>query len=171
MPENLTDLIEMVRKEQADLGIAFDGDGDRIGVVDETGVIRWGDQLMVLFWREILKRHPGADAPVEVKCSQALVEEIERLGGKPFFHRTGHSHVKATLRRRPEIPFAGEMSGHLFFNDEFYGYDDALYAAGRLLRLLSHDERPLSEWFAEQVQVQLLVMNQFFPHSCMLAGA
>ncbi|AMX84640.1 phosphomannomutase [Geobacillus subterraneus] len=149
VPENLADLIQTVRKEQADVGIAFDGDGDRIGVVDETGTIRWGDQLMVLFWRDILKRHPGAEAPVEVKCSQALVEEIKRLGGKPFFHRTGHSHVKATLRRRPSIPFAGEMSGHLFFNDEFYGYDDALYAAGRLLCLLSHDKRPLSEWFAD----------------------
>ncbi|AGT30758.1 phosphomannomutase [Geobacillus genomosp. 3] len=152
VPENLVDLIETVRKERADLGLAFDGDGDRIGVVDETGAIRWGDQLMILFWREILKHHPGAEAPVEVKCSQALVEEIERLGGKPFFHRTGHSHVKATLRRNPTIPFAGEMSGHLFFNDEFYGYDDALYAAGRLLRLLSHDVRPLSAWFADVPQ-------------------
>jgi phosphomannomutase/phosphoglucomutase len=149
VPENLKDLIATVRREGADLGVAFDGDGDRLGVVDEEGNILWGDQLMILFWRELLSRYPGADAPVEVKCSQALVEEIERLGGKPFFHRTGHSHIKATLRRRPEIPFAGEMSGHLFFNDEFYGHDDALYAAGRLLRILSHEERPLSQLFAD----------------------
>jgi phosphomannomutase/phosphoglucomutase len=149
VPENLKDLIDVVRRESADLGVAFDGDGDRLGVVDEEGNILWGDQLMILFWREILRRYPGAEAPVEVKCSQALVEEIERLGGKPFFHRTGHSHIKATLRSRPEIPFAGEMSGHLFFNDEFYGYDDALYAAGRLLRILSNDDRKLSQLFAD----------------------
>jgi phosphomannomutase / phosphoglucomutase len=149
VPENLKDLIDVVRREKADLGVAFDGDGDRLGVVDEEGNILWGDQLMILFWREILRSYPGAEAPVEVKCSQALVEEIERLGGKPFFHRTGHSHIKATLRSRPEIPFAGEMSGHLFFNDEFYGYDDALYAAGRLLRILSNDDRKLSQLFAD----------------------
>jgi phosphomannomutase / phosphoglucomutase len=149
VPENLKDLIDVVRREKADLGVAFDGDGDRLGVVDEEGNILWGDQLMILFWREILRRYPGAEAPVEVKCSQALVEEIERLGGKPFFHRTGHSHIKATLRNRPEIPFAGEMSGHLFFNDEFYGYDDALYAAGRLLRIISNDDRKLSQLFAD----------------------
>jgi phosphomannomutase/phosphoglucomutase len=149
VPENLKDLIDVVRREKADLGVAFDGDGDRLGVVDEEGNILWGDQLMILFWREILRRYPGAEAPVEVKCSQALVEEIERLGGKPFFHRTGHSHIKATLRSRPKIPFAGEMSGHLFFNDEFYGYDDALYAAGRLLRILSNDDRKLSQLFAD----------------------
>jgi phosphomannomutase / phosphoglucomutase len=149
VPENLKDLIEVVKREKADLGVAFDGDGDRLGVVDEEGNILWGDQLMILFWREILRLYPGAEAPVEVKCSQALVEEIERLGGKPFFHRTGHSHIKATLRKKPEIPFAGEMSGHLFFNDEFYGYDDALYAAGRLLRILSNDNRKLSQLFAD----------------------
>jgi phosphomannomutase / phosphoglucomutase len=149
VPENLKDLIEVVKREKANLGVAFDGDGDRLGVVDEEGNILWGDQLMILFWREILRLYPGAEAPVEVKCSQALVEEIERLGGKPFFHRTGHSHIKATLRKKPEIPFAGEMSGHLFFNDEFYGYDDALYAAGRLLRILSNDNRKLSQLFAD----------------------
>jgi phosphomannomutase / phosphoglucomutase len=149
VPENLKDLIEVVKREKADLGVAFDGDGDRLGVVDEEGNILWGDQLMILFWREILRLYPGAEAPVEVKCSQALVEEIERLGGKPFFHRTGHSHIKATLRKKPEIPFAGEMSAHLFFNDEFYGFDDALYAAGRLLRILSNDNRKLSQLFAD----------------------
>ena len=150
-PKNLTDLIRTVKETGADLGIAFDGDGDRLGVVDETGNIRWGDQLMILYWREILPKYPGCDAWVEVKCSQALVEEIKRLGGNPRFHRTGHSHIKATLRRTG-APFAGEMSGHLFFNDEYYGFDDALYAAGRLLRILSRETRPLSALFADVPQ-------------------
>ncbi|MDR5683291.1 MAG: phosphomannomutase/phosphoglucomutase, partial [Armatimonadota bacterium] len=97
-PGNLRDLIQTVRTERADVGIAFDGDGDRIGVVDDQGAIVWGDQLMILFWREILPKHPGADAIVEVKCSQALVDEIRRLGGKPFFYKTGHSLIKAKMR-------------------------------------------------------------------------
>ncbi len=149
VPENLRDLIALVQKDKADLGIAVDGDGDRLGVVDNQGNILWGDQLMILFWREILPKHPGARAPIEVKCSQALVEDVERMGGHPFFHRTGHSHIKATLREEPMIPFAGEMSGHLFFNDEYYGYDDALYAAGRLLRILSRTDKPLSDLLAD----------------------
>ncbi|GMA49260.1 phosphomannomutase [Alicyclobacillus contaminans] len=147
-PANLTDLIAAVRQHGADLGIAFDGDGDRLGVVDESGQIRWGDQLMILYWREILPKHPGCEALVEVKCSQALIDEIERLGGKPRFHRTGHSHIKATLRAT-QAPFTGEMSGHLFFNDEYFGYDDALYAAGRLLRILSQTSDSLSALFAD----------------------
>ncbi|WP_126429066.1 phosphomannomutase/phosphoglucomutase [Brevibacillus marinus] len=147
-PKNLTDLIARVRAEHADLGIAFDGDGDRLGVVDEQGNILWGDQLMILFWREILPKYPGCQALVEVKCSQALVEEIERLGGKPVFHRTGHSHIKASMRKL-DVPFTGEMSGHLFFRDEYFGFDDALYAAGRLLRILSHTQQPLSQCFAD----------------------
>jgi len=148
VPANLRDLIAKVREEKADLGIAFDGDGDRLGVVDEQGNILWGDQLMILFWREILPRYPGCTALIEVKCSQALVEEVERLGGKPVFHRTGHSHIKASMKKM-NVPFTGEMSGHLFFRDEYYGFDDALYAAGRLLRILSHTDRPLSELFAD----------------------
>lgn len=147
-PKNLTDLIERVKAERADLGIAFDGDGDRLGVVDEQGNILWGDQLMILFWREILPKYPGCEALVEVKCSKALIEEIEKLGGKPVFHRTGHSHIKATMRKK-NTPFTGEMSGHLFFKDEYFGFDDALYAAGRLLRILSHTEKRLSECFAD----------------------
>ncbi|MED0678295.1 phosphomannomutase/phosphoglucomutase [Aneurinibacillus thermoaerophilus] len=150
-PKNLQDLISKVKEEQADLGIAFDGDGDRLGVVDEKGHILWGDQLMILFWREILPKYPGCEALVEVKCSQGLVEEIERLGGKPVFHRTGHSHIKATMKRI-NTPFTGEMSGHLFFRDEYYGFDDALYAAGRLLRILSHSERRLSDLFSDVPQ-------------------
>ncbi|WP_019122178.1 phosphomannomutase/phosphoglucomutase [Brevibacillus massiliensis] len=147
-PKNVADLIEKVKAEQADIGIAFDGDGDRLGVVDEQGNIRWGDQLMILFWREILPRYPGCEALVEVKCSKALIEEIEKLGGRPIFHRTGHSYIKATMRSRG-CPFTGEMSGHLFFRDEYYGFDDALYAAGRLLRILSRTEKELSALFAD----------------------
>ncbi|WP_421617836.1 phosphomannomutase/phosphoglucomutase [Brevibacillus sp. TJ4] len=147
-PANLRDLIHRVIAERADLGIAFDGDGDRLGVVDEKGNILWGDQLMILFWREIMPRYPGCQALVEVKCSQALVEEIEKLGGKPVFHRTGHSHIKASMRRL-DTPFTGEMSGHLFFRDEYFGFDDALYAAGRLLRILSNTGKQLSECFAD----------------------
>jgi phosphomannomutase / phosphoglucomutase len=147
-PKNLQDLIRKVREEKADLGVAFDGDGDRLGVVDEQGNILWGDQLMILFWREILPKHPGCQALVEVKCSRALVEEIEKLGGKPVFHRTGHSHIKASMKRL-NVPFTGEMSGHIFFKDEYFGFDDALYAAGRLLRILTNSDKPLSALFAD----------------------
>ncbi|MEW6242805.1 MAG: phosphomannomutase/phosphoglucomutase [Bacillota bacterium] len=146
--ENLAELIETVRRERADLGVAFDGDADRLGVVDDTGNILWGDTLMILYWREILKKHPGSRAIIEVKCSQALVDEVKRLGGKPEFYRTGHSLIKARMRETGAL-FAGEMSGHLFFADEYYGFDDALYAAARLLRILSADERKLSEIVAD----------------------
>ncbi len=129
-PENLRDLVAMVRRERADVGIGLDGDGDRIGVVDDRGEIIWGDTLMVLFWREILPKHPGAVGIVEVKCSQALYEEIERLGGRPMFYKTGHSLIKAKMKELGAV-FTGEMSGHMFFADEYYGFDDAVYAAGR----------------------------------------
>ncbi len=141
--ENLSDLQLAVRKHGADVGIAYDGDGDRIGAVDERGKVLWGDLLMALFWREILPRYPGAPAIVEVKCSQALAEEIERLGGRPIFHKTGHSLIKATMRELGAV-FAGEMSGHMFFADEYYGFDDAVYASGRLLRILSNTDQTLS---------------------------
>ncbi|HHW57020.1 MAG TPA: phosphomannomutase/phosphoglucomutase [Clostridia bacterium] len=146
--ENLKDLIEEVKRIKADLGIAFDGDGDRIGVVDEKGNIIWGDMLMILYWREIIKKHPGADAIVEVKCSQALVEEIEKLGGNPLFYKTGHSLIKAKMKEINAV-FTGEMSGHMFFADEYYGFDDAAYAAARLLRILSNTDKSLSELLAD----------------------
>lgn len=142
-PENLQDLIATVRRERADVGLGFDGDGDRIGVVDDQGTIIWGDVLMILFWREILPKHPGTVGIVEVKCSQVLYDEIARLGGKPMFYRTGHSLIKAKMKEVGAV-FTGEMSGHMFFADEYYGYDDAVYAAARLLRILSHADRPLS---------------------------
>ncbi|HLW47022.1 MAG TPA: phosphomannomutase/phosphoglucomutase [bacterium] len=147
-PENLTDLIRLVRDSGADVGIGLDGDGDRIGVVDDRGAILWGDLLMALFWREVLAAHPGALALVEVKCSQALIDEIRRLGGRPEFTRTGHSLIKARMRETGAV-FAGEMSGHMFFADEYYGFDDAVYAAGRLLRMLARTGTPLSALTAE----------------------
>jgi phosphomannomutase/phosphoglucomutase len=146
--ENLQHLIKKVRENRADVGLGFDGDGDRLGVVDDRGNIIWGDMLMILFWREILPKYPGADALVEVKCSNLLFDEIKRLGGKPFFYKTGHSLIKAKMKEIKAV-FAGEMSGHMFFADEYYGFDDALYAAGRLLRTLSHSAVPLSQLLAD----------------------
>jgi len=142
--ENLKDLIKKVLEVKADLGVAFDGDGDRLGVVDELGNIIWGDKLMILYWREILKKHKNQDAIVEVKCSNALVDEIKKLGGKPFFYKTGHSLIKAKMKEINAI-FTGEMSGHMFFADEYYGFDDALYACARLLRILSRSNQSLSK--------------------------
>lgn len=147
-PENLVDLVRAVHEHHADVGIGLDGDGDRVGVVDDRGAVLWGDLLMALFWREVLAAHPGAIALVEVKCSQALIDEIRRLGGRPEFTRTGHSLIKARMRELGAV-FAGEMSGHMFFADEYFGYDDAIYAAGRLLRILSQTDRPLSSLAAE----------------------
>ncbi|MGE5558744.1 MAG: phosphomannomutase/phosphoglucomutase [Bacillota bacterium] len=141
-------LQETVLREKADAGIGFDGDGDRLGVVDDKGGIIWGDRLMILYWREILPQYPGIVSIVEVKCSQTLVEEIIKLGGKPMFYRTGHSLIKAKMREIGAV-FTGEMSGHMFFADEYYGFDDALYAAGRLLRILSRTSKSLSELFED----------------------
>ncbi len=145
--ENIVDLIRTVRETGADLGIGFDGDADRLGVVDETGEVIWGDILMALYWQEILPKHPGAEAIVEVKSSQALVDEILRLGGKPVFWKAGHSLIKAKMREIGAL-FAGEVSGHMFFADEFFGFDDSFYAAGRLMRILSNTDKSLSELVA-----------------------
>jgi phosphomannomutase/phosphoglucomutase len=144
---NLAELRRTVQQQGADLGIAYDGDADRIGVVDELGQVIWGDKLMCLYWREIMERHPGALVIIEVKCSQALVDEVTRLGGRPLFYKTGHSLIKAKMRETGAV-FTGEMSGHMFFADEYYGYDDAFYASGRLLRILSNSSQTLSESLA-----------------------
>lgn len=141
--ENLEPLMERVVLEKADLGLAFDGDADRLGLVDDRGEMVWGDILMALYWREILLKHPGAEAIVEVKCSQSLIDEVERLGGKPLFWKSGHSLIKAKMREIGAV-FAGELSGHFFFADEYYGFDDSFYAAGRLLRTLSNTGESLS---------------------------
>jgi len=145
--DNLQDLIRLVRENSADLGIGLDGDGDRIGVVDERGEIVWGDRLMILFAQELLQKQPGSKVIVEVKCSQALFNAVQQMGGKPIWGRPGHSLVKAKMREEG-APLAGEMSGHLFFADEYYGYDDACYAAARLLRILSHTDKSLSQLLA-----------------------
>ncbi|MCE5201509.1 MAG: phosphomannomutase/phosphoglucomutase [Synergistaceae bacterium] len=146
--ENLTRLIETVCNEKADFGVGFDGDADRIGVVDDKGEVIWGDRLMALYWREILPKHPGAVAICEVKSSMALPEEILKLGGRPIWWNAGHSLIKAKMREENAL-FSGEVSGHMFFADEYFGYDDAFYAAARLARIISHTDRPLSEIMAE----------------------
>ncbi len=145
---NLATLRQTVLEQEADLGIGFDGDGDRIGIVDNKGEIIWGDRLMILYWREILPKYPGTPCIIEVKCSQALAEEVERLGGKPMFYKTGHSLIKAKMKEVGAV-FTGEMSGHMFFADEYYGFDDAFYAAGRLLRILSNSDQTLNQMLAD----------------------
>ena len=135
IPRNLETLISSVHKHQADLGIAFDGDADRIGVVDESGNILWGDQLMVLFSRDILADRPGATFVSEVKCSQTMYDDIRAHGGNAIMWKTGHSLIKAKMKETGAA-MAGEMSGHLFFADRYLGYDDAIYAACRAVELL-----------------------------------
>ncbi|MGD9561947.1 MAG: phosphomannomutase/phosphoglucomutase [Pyrinomonadaceae bacterium] len=146
--ENLQDTIRAVRESGADLGIAFDGDADRIGVVDETGRIIWGDELMVLFSRAILAMRPGATIIAEVKCSQTLFDDIEKHGGNAIMWKAGHSLIKAKMKET-DAALAGEMSGHIFFADRFYGFDDACYAGARLLEILSHMDKKLSELLAD----------------------
>jgi phosphomannomutase len=135
-PKNLVQLQDAVAREQCDIGIAFDGDGDRLGVVDGQGRILWGDQFMVLLAEEVIRDHPGAVIIADVKASQAFFDEVARMGGTPLMWRTGHSLIKSKMA---EIgaPLAGEMSGHIFYADRYYGYDDALYAAVRLLGILA----------------------------------
>jgi len=150
--KNLEQLIEEVRKENADLGIAFDGDGDRIGVVDNEGHILFGDQLMVVLARDVLRERPGATIIADVKASQVLFDEIAKAGGKPLMYKTGHSLIKAKMA---EIgaPLAGEMSGHIFFADKWYGFDDAPYTAVRLLGIVARMDKPLSATRAALPQV------------------
>jgi phosphomannomutase len=142
-PKNLEQLQETVARERCDLGIAFDGDGDRIGVVDGKGRILWGDQFMVLLASEVLAAQPGATIIADVKASQVLFDEIARMGGKPLMWRTGHSLIKSKMAELG-APLAGEMSGHIFYGDRYYGYDDALYAAVRLLGILARGEDSLA---------------------------
>jgi phosphomannomutase len=145
VPENLEQLIAAVRHKACDLGIAFDGDGDRIGAVDGQGRILWGDQLMLLLARDVLKSHPGATIIADVKASQVLFDEVAKAGGEPLMWKTGHSLIKAKMAELGS-PFAGEMSAHLFFADRFYGHDDALYAAVRLLNILGAQAESLAEF-------------------------
>ncbi len=146
--ENMQDAIKAVKESGADLGIAFDGDGDRIGVIDENGKIIWGDELMVLLSREILKAKPGATIIAEVKCSQNLFNDIARNGGTPLMWKAGHSLIKAKMKETGAA-LAGEMSGHIFFADRFYGFDDATYAGARVLEILSKTDKTLSELLSD----------------------
>ncbi len=145
--ENMRFAIERLKERGADLAIAFDGDGDRIGVIDERGNIIWGDQLMVIFSRAILMERPGATFIAEVKCSQTLFDDIRRHGGNAIMWKVGHSLIKAKMKEA-KAALAGEMSGHMFFADRYFGYDDAVYAGARLLEILSHSNGPLSELLA-----------------------
>jgi len=146
LPEALQDLIQKVAETGADLGIAYDGDSDRIGVIDDQGRIIWGDQLLILFAREVLAHHPGAPIISEVKASQVLFDEIEKLGGRPIMWKTGHSFIKKKIKEENAL-LAGEMSGHIFFADRYFGFDDAIYSSARLLEILSKSEKKLSEHF------------------------
>ena len=145
VPENLEDLIAEVKKRKADIGIAFDGDGDRIGVVDEDGTIIWGDRILIIYARDVLAR-TGKGQPIifDVKCSQALSDAIEKAGGKPVMWKTGHSLIKDKMKET-HAPIAGEMSGHMFFTEGFYGHDDALYGAVRLLKILAASKQTIKQ--------------------------
>lgn len=141
--ENLKELIELMKKGQHDIGVAFDGDADRVGVVDETGEIVWADQLMALFLPEVIQKS-GDEILYDVKCSQALEEEIRKYGGKPVMWKTGHSLIKQKMHELG-CRLGGEMSGHIFFADDYYGYDDAIYVAARMVQTLSRSTLKLSE--------------------------
>ena len=148
VPANLRDLIASVRENEADLGLAFDGDGDRLGVVDGDGTIIWPDRQMMLFARDVLSSRPGAEIIFDVKCSGLLADQIAKLGGRPVMWKTGHSLIKTRLRQSG-APLAGEMSGHIFFADRWYGFDDALYAGARLVQILVGLGEPASRVFAQ----------------------
>ena len=147
--ENLTDLVAAVQGTGADLGVAFDGDADRIGLVDDRGEIIWGDHLLILYARDVLAR-TGQGQPIifDVKCSQALPQAIEAAGGRPIMWKTGHSLIKDKMKET-RAPIAGEMSGHMFFEEGFYGHDDALYGAARLLRIVADSGRSVSELLSD----------------------
>ncbi|MFT6077822.1 MAG: phosphomannomutase [Myxococcota bacterium] len=142
--ENLEDLKKSVAENGCAVGIAFDGDGDRLGVVDDLGEVMWGDQMMCLFARDVLKDHPGATIIADVKASQVLFDQIKEFGGKPLMWKTGHSLIKAKMKETG-APLAGEMSGHIFFADRYFGFDDGIYAAIRLINIIIREGKPLSE--------------------------
>jgi phosphomannomutase len=141
---NLQDLKNSVLTNDCDIGVAFDGDGDRVGVVDDKGEVLWGDQLMCLFARDVLEEHPGATIIADVKASQVLFDEIKKAGGVPMMWKTGHSLIKAKMKET-KSPLAGEMSGHIFFADRYFGFDDGIYAAIRIINIILKEGKPLSE--------------------------
>ena len=146
--ENLNDLIAEIKAEKADLGLAFDGDGDRLGVIDEKGNVIWADRQMILFSRDVIHRNPGAKIVFDVKCSSLLSKDISNQGGRPVLSRTGHSFIKAKIKEESAL-LGGEMSGHIFFKERWYGFDDALYAGARLIEILSSRNESCSEIFSE----------------------
>jgi phosphomannomutase/phosphoglucomutase len=146
--KNLADLKRKVIETRADVGIAYDGDADRVGAVDEKGNVLWGDQLMILFSRALLEEHPGAAIVGEVKCSMTLYEDIAKKGGRPIMWKAGHSLIKAKMKEEGAL-LAGEMSGHIFFANRWFGFDDGIYASGRMLELLSRTDRPVSQLLAD----------------------
>ncbi|MEA2104610.1 MAG: phosphomannomutase/phosphoglucomutase [Candidatus Cloacimonadota bacterium] len=148
VPAYITELIKTVKQENADLGVGFDGDSDRIGAVDEKGNILWGDQILDIFARDVLKDHPGASIISEVKSSKNLYDDIRLHGGNPIMWKTGHSLIKQKMKEIGS-PLGGEMSGHMFFADRYFGFDDAIYAAGRFFELLSKTEKKASELLAD----------------------
>jgi phosphomannomutase len=152
VPKNLEQLIAKVHELGADIGIAFDGDADRIGVVDDSGAMLFGDQLLVILARDVLKTHPGGTIIADVKASQVLFDEVAKAGGKPLMWKTGHSLIKAKMAETGS-PLAGEMSGHVFFADRWYGFDDALYAAVRMLGIVARMPGKLSAVRAAMPQV------------------
>ncbi|MFK5970346.1 MAG: phosphomannomutase/phosphoglucomutase [Candidatus Marithrix sp.] len=147
VPKNLEDLINTVQSEGADLGLAFDGDGDRLGVVDATGEVIWPDRQMILYATDLLQREPGSEIIYDVKCSNHLAAAIEKQGGKATMWKTGHSLIKSKMKSTGAL-LAGEMSGHIFFKERWYGFDDAIYTAARLLEILAKDKRSPTEVFA-----------------------
>jgi phosphomannomutase/phosphoglucomutase len=146
--DNLAELTSLVKEKGLDLGIGYDGDGDRIGVIDENGRIIYGDQLMIIFAREILSRKPGATFISEVKCSKTMYDDIEAHGGRAIMWKTGHSLIKEKMKAE-DAALAGEMSGHMFFSDRYLGYDDAIYASCRLIEILSRTGAKISELLAD----------------------
>jgi phosphomannomutase/phosphoglucomutase len=153
VPENLKDLLDTVTREDAEVGLAYDGDGDRLGVIEKGGEIIWGDRLLILFAREILKSHPGATIISEVKASQTLYDDIRDHGGQPLMWKTGHSLIKQKMKETGAL-LAGEMSGHLFFADRYFGYDDAVYASCRLLEILAKHGRSVSDLISDVPQTE-----------------
>jgi phosphomannomutase len=147
VPKNLEQLVDAVKKEGADVGIAFDGDADRIGLVDNEGHILFGDQFLILMARDVLKSYPGATIIADVKASQILFDEIAKAGGVPLMWKTGHSLIKSKMAEA-KSPLAGEMSGHIFYNDKWYGFDDALYAAVRVLGVIARIDETVAEFRA-----------------------
>jgi phosphomannomutase/phosphoglucomutase len=146
--KNMKDIIALVKKKGLDMGIGYDGDGDRIGVVDEKGNMIFGDQLMIIFSREILSRKPGATFITEVKCSKTMYDDIEKHGGRAIMWKTGHSLIKQKMKEE-KAEFAGEMSGHMFFADRYFGFDDAIYASCRLIEILADTGKKISELLSD----------------------